>query len=82
LVRRSACTPGRRPFSCRPSWPQGCRYSFPSRTTRELARGVDARSILAVLALDVACGDEVELATDGERADDVLASLAALLAAG
>jgi phosphocarrier protein len=43
---------------------------------------VDARSILAVLALDVACGDEVELVADGEHADDVLASLAALLASG
>lgn len=43
---------------------------------------VDARSILAVLALDVACGDEVELVTDGENADDVLTSLATLLAAG
>lgn len=41
----------------------------------------DARSILAVLALDVGCGDEVELVTDGENADEVLASLAALLAA-
>jgi phosphocarrier protein len=41
---------------------------------------VDARSILAVLALDVACGDEVELAADGEHADAVLAELAALLA--
>ena len=46
------------------------------------ASAVDARSILAVLALDVACGDEVELVTDGENAADVLASLAALLAAG
>jgi phosphocarrier protein len=42
----------------------------------------DARSILAVLALDVACGDDVELTADGERADDVLAALAALLASG
>ena len=42
----------------------------------------DARSILAILSLDVACGDEVELSADGERADDVLASLAALLASG
>ena len=43
---------------------------------------VDARSILAVLALDVACGDEVELVADGEHAGDALASLAALLAGG
>ncbi|HXR42901.1 MAG TPA: HPr family phosphocarrier protein [Acidothermaceae bacterium] len=40
---------------------------------------VDARSILAVLALDVAHGDEVELIADGEDAGDVLSSLAALL---
>ena len=43
---------------------------------------VDARSVLAVLALDVGCGDEVELTADGERADGVLAALAALLASG
>jgi phosphocarrier protein len=43
---------------------------------------VDARSILAVLALDVACGNEVELVADGDGADDVLASLALLLARG
>ncbi len=45
------------------------------------ASPVDARSILAVLALDVGCGDEVELVTDGDNAADALASLAALLAA-
>ena len=41
---------------------------------------VDARSILAVLALDVRAGDSVELAASGEHADAVLAELAALLA--
>ncbi len=46
----------------------------------EASAPVDGRSILAVLALDVGCGDDVELVADGERADDVLASLAALLA--
>lgn len=45
------------------------------------AGGVDARSILAVITLDVACGDEVELVADGEHAGEVLASLALLLAA-
>jgi phosphocarrier protein len=41
---------------------------------------VDARSILAVLALDVAHGEEVELAADGEGADAALAGLARVLA--
>jgi phosphocarrier protein HPr len=43
---------------------------------------VDARSILAVLALDVAHGDKVELSADGENAEQVVAELAALLAEG
>jgi phosphocarrier protein len=41
----------------------------------------DARSILGVLALDVACGDEVELTAVGPTADHLLADLAVLLAA-
>ena len=41
----------------------------------------DARSILGVLALDVACGDEVELSASGPAADHVLAGLTELLAA-
>jgi phosphocarrier protein HPr len=41
----------------------------------------DARSILGVLALDVACGDEVELSAAGPTADHLLADLAEILAA-
>lgn len=40
----------------------------------------DARSILAVLALDVRHGDEVVLSADGDGADAALDRLAALLA--
>ena len=39
----------------------------------------DARSILAVLALDVRHGDEVVLQADGDGADAALDKLAALL---
>lgn len=42
----------------------------------------DARSILAVLALDVAQGDEVELSATGSGAGAVVTALAAALAAG
>lgn len=42
--------------------------------------GADARSILAVLALDVRHGDQVVLRADGDGADDALDRLAALLA--
>jgi phosphocarrier protein len=42
---------------------------------------VDARSILALLALDVGRGEEVELVADGPDAAAVLESLAVLLAA-
>jgi len=41
----------------------------------------DARSILGILALDVACGDEVELTAVGPTADHLLADLAELLTA-
>jgi phosphocarrier protein len=39
----------------------------------------DARSILAVLSLDVRQGDEVVLQADGDGADSALSRLAALL---
>jgi len=41
---------------------------------------VDARSILAVLSLDVRHGDEVVLSAEGPGADEALDRLAALLA--
>jgi phosphocarrier protein len=41
---------------------------------------VDARSILLVLTLGVAHGDEVVLGAEGEGADEALDQLAALLA--
>ena len=40
---------------------------------------VDARSILAVLSLDIAHGEEVEISADGDQAAVVLARLAELL---
>jgi phosphocarrier protein HPr len=40
----------------------------------------DARSILAVLALDARGGDEVVLTADGDGADEALDALAELLA--
>jgi phosphocarrier protein HPr len=51
-------------------------------TIRKLAGGdpVPAGSILSVLTLNVACGDEVVLEADGEGAEDVLDALAELLA--
>jgi phosphocarrier protein len=39
----------------------------------------DARSILAVLSLDVRQGDEVLISADGDGADDVLDKLALML---
>lgn len=42
--------------------------------------GVDASSILNVLTLNAACGDEVVLRSDGDRADEALDELVALLA--
>lgn len=42
---------------------------------------VSARSILAVLGLDVRCGDAVTISADGSGADATLDELEALLAA-
>jgi phosphocarrier protein len=42
---------------------------------------VSARSILAVLGLDVRCGDAVTIAADGTGADATLDELEALLSA-
>jgi phosphocarrier protein len=44
-------------------------------------KAADARSILAVLALDVRRGDEVVLSADGDGADEALDRLAAMLSA-
>jgi phosphocarrier protein len=44
------------------------------------AAAVDARSLLAVMALDVRHGDEVVLAADGDGANAALDELADLLA--
>lgn len=41
---------------------------------------IDARSLLAVMSLDVRHGDEVTIAADGAGADDALDHLAILLA--
>jgi phosphocarrier protein HPr len=43
-------------------------------------RGVPASSILAVMSLGVAGGEEVELTADGEGAETAVEELAALLA--
>jgi phosphocarrier protein len=47
---------------------------------KEGANPIDARSLLAVMALDVRHGDEVILAADGSGADAALEGLASLLA--
>lgn len=50
------------------------------RIGRQGQASVDARSILAVLALGVTCGEQVVVqAEDGDRAEQVLDELAALL---
>jgi phosphocarrier protein HPr len=50
------------------------------RIGKDGADPVDARSILAVLALDVRHGDEVVLRADGEGAEEALEGLTSLLA--
>lgn len=40
---------------------------------------VDAKSILAVLGLAIACGEEVQVETDGPDADQALTELLAML---
>lgn len=50
------------------------------RIGREGAEPVDAASILAVMALGVAGGEEVVLTAEGDGAEDALAEIAELLA--
>jgi phosphocarrier protein len=57
-------------------------FGLPVTLTRRDGRTADARSILAVVTLDVQCGDEVLLCADGEGADAALDRLAELLAHG
>jgi phosphocarrier protein len=54
--------------------------AVPVRISRDGRPPVDARSILAVLALGATHGAEVTIEADGDGADTALDSLAALLA--
>ena len=56
------------------------RQSAAVRIGREGAEPVDAASILAVMALGVAGGEEVVLTAEGDGADEALAEIAELLA--
>lgn len=56
------------------------RQRVPVRIGRDGAEPVDAASILAVMALGVAGGEEVVLTAEGDGADEALAELAELLA--
>ncbi len=58
------------------------RSGLPVILTRHDGRSADARSILAVVTLDVRCGDEVLLSAEGDGADAELERLAEMLAHG
>jgi phosphocarrier protein len=58
------------------------KIGLPVTLTRRDGRTADARSILAVVTLDVKCGDEVLLSAHGDGAEVALDSLAELLAHG
>ncbi|MGP3915925.1 HPr family phosphocarrier protein [Nonomuraea sp. 10N515B] len=49
------------------------------RIGRPGQRQVDAKSILSVLSLAIACGEEVLVETDGPSADEALTELLAML---
>jgi phosphocarrier protein HPr len=52
---------------------------LPVRIARRGQDSVDARSILAVMALGVQCGEEIAVSTEGDGAEAALDSLVALL---
>lgn len=56
--------------------------SVPVQIAKAGGDPVNARSILAVLSLDVRGGEEVVLTADGEDADEALDALAALVESG
>ena len=58
------------------------KIGLPVTLTRHDGRTADARSILAVVTLDVKCGDEVLLRAHGDGAESALDRLAELLANG
>lgn len=58
------------------------KIGLPVTLTRHDGRTADARSILAVVTLDVKCGDEVLLRVHGDGAESALDRLAELLANG
>ncbi|MFC7406515.1 HPr family phosphocarrier protein [Georgenia alba] len=53
---------------------------IPVTITKDGADPVDAGSVLAVMTLGANQGDEVTLSADGERAEEILEELAALIA--
>jgi phosphocarrier protein len=57
------------------------RQGIPVSIAKPGGEGVDARSILLVLGLDVRSGDQVVLSSDAEGADSALEELATLLEA-
>ncbi|GIH11663.1 phosphocarrier protein HPr [Rhizocola hellebori] len=58
------------------------KIGLPVTLTRRDGRTADARSILAVVTLDVKCGDEVLLCAHGDDAEAALDRLAELLTHG
>jgi phosphocarrier protein len=58
------------------------KIGLPVTLTRHDGRTADARSILAVVTLDVKCGDEVLLRAHGDGAESALDRLAELLSNG
>ncbi len=56
--------------------------SVPVRIAKSGGKPVNARSILAVLSLDVRGGEEVVLTAEGDGAEEALDALAALVEAG
>jgi phosphocarrier protein len=57
--------------------------SFPADVTVSRdGRDVNAKSVLSVLTLDCHQGDQIEIRTSGESADEALAELVALVESG
>lgn len=63
-----------------------CAAAFSSATTvRDLTKdgdAKDAKSILAVMSAGIRCGDEVEIAAEGDDAVQAVAALVELIEAG
>ncbi|TAM69549.1 MAG: HPr family phosphocarrier protein [Microbacteriaceae bacterium] len=82
MAQRTVQVASRHGLHARPAalFTQAAKRSGVAVTVAKGDKSANAASILAVITLGVACGDEVTIAADGDGADAILDELVTLLA--